>query len=131
MISDQNQSTAKTHAPVAVITAGGRGMGAAIARELHARGYRLALMSPSGNAESLAAELGGIGVRGSTEDAGDLKRLIDSTKGAFGRIDAVMLEHIEQAVMAGRDERRRHFLADEILEGFHRVSDCRRIARSI
>lgn len=41
--------------PVAVITGGG-GMGAAIARELHARGYRLALMSPSESAEKLTTE---------------------------------------------------------------------------
>ena len=40
----------------AVVTGGGRGMGAAIARELHARGYALALMSPSGSAEALAEE---------------------------------------------------------------------------
>ena len=35
-------------APVAIVTAAGRGIGEACARELHARGYRLALMSPSG-----------------------------------------------------------------------------------
>jgi NAD(P)-dependent dehydrogenase (short-subunit alcohol dehydrogenase family) len=90
MTSDQNRPAAKMPAPVAVITAGGRGMGAAIARELHARGYRLALMSPSGSAEALAVELGGLGVRGSTESAEDLKRLVDSAKDAFGRIDAVV-----------------------------------------
>jgi NAD(P)-dependent dehydrogenase (short-subunit alcohol dehydrogenase family) len=90
MTSDQNRSAATPQAPVAVITAGGRGMGAAIARELHARGYRLALMSPSGSAEALAAELGGLGVRGSTDNAEDLTRLVDSAAGAFGRIDAVV-----------------------------------------
>jgi hypothetical protein len=37
MISDQNRSAAGTQSPVAVITTGGRGMGAAIARELDAR----------------------------------------------------------------------------------------------
>lgn len=78
------------HQPVAVVTAGGRGIGAAIARELHARGYRLALMSPSGSAESLAAELGGIGITGSVESLGDLERLVQSTMSSFGRIDAVV-----------------------------------------
>ncbi|HSV61208.1 MAG TPA: SDR family oxidoreductase [Variovorax sp.] len=77
-------------APVAIVTAAGRGMGAAIARELHARGYRLALMSPSGSAQALAEELGGFGLAGSVASAEDLKRLVDGTLGAFGRVDAVV-----------------------------------------
>ena len=40
----------------AVVTGGGRGMGGAIARELHARGYALAVMSPSESAGQLAGE---------------------------------------------------------------------------
>ena len=77
-------------APVAVITAGGRGMGAAIARELHACGYRLALMSPSGSAEALAAELGGVGIRGMAQSPDDLRRLVDGAVASYGRIDAVV-----------------------------------------
>ena len=61
--------TDTTQAPVAIITGGGRGMGGAIARELHDRGYRLGLMSPSGSAVELAAELGGIGMTGSAAGA--------------------------------------------------------------
>lgn len=76
--------------PVAVITGGGRGMGAAIARELAARGYRLALMSPSGSAEALATTLGGVAVTGSAASADDLERLVARTLDAFGRIDAVV-----------------------------------------
>ncbi|HWK46677.1 MAG TPA: SDR family oxidoreductase [Stellaceae bacterium] len=79
-----------TTGPVALITGGGRGMGAAIARELHSRGYRLALMSPSGSAETLAAELGGIGVSGSADQAADIDALVDRTIEAFGRVDAVV-----------------------------------------
>lgn len=79
-----------TETPVAIITAAGRGMGAAIARELHARGYRLALMSPSGSAEALARELGGLGVTGTTARAEDLERLVAETLAAHGRIDAVV-----------------------------------------
>jgi NAD(P)-dependent dehydrogenase (short-subunit alcohol dehydrogenase family) len=77
-------------APVALITAGGRGMGAAVAREMHARGYRIAVMSPSGSAEELAAELGGVGARGSTKNEVDLARLVQITLDAYGRIDAVL-----------------------------------------
>lgn len=76
--------------PVAIITGGGRGMGAAIARELHSRGYRLALMSPSGSAIELAGELGGLGTAGSTASLEDLKTLVDGTLARYGRIDAVV-----------------------------------------
>ena len=44
---------------VAIVTAAGRGMGAAIAEELAAQGYQLALMSPSGGSVTLAEKLGG------------------------------------------------------------------------
>lgn len=76
--------------PVAVITAGGGGMGAAIARELHSRGYRLVLMSPSGSAKALAEELAGIGVNGSTSRSEDLEELVRVAVEAYGRIDAVV-----------------------------------------
>jgi NAD(P)-dependent dehydrogenase (short-subunit alcohol dehydrogenase family) len=86
-----------TDQKVAVITGGGRGMGAAIARELHGRGYALALMSPSGSAEALAEELGGapeapgvVGLTGSTAEAGDLEALVAAALEAHGRIDAVV-----------------------------------------
>ena len=49
---------------VAIITAGGSGMGAAAARKLAADGYRVAILSSSGKGEALAAELGGLGVGG-------------------------------------------------------------------
>ncbi len=86
-----------TDQKVAVITGGGRGMGAAIARELHGRGYALALMSPSGSAEALAEELGGapgapgaVAVTGSTAEASDLEALVAAALEAYGRIDAVV-----------------------------------------
>ncbi len=75
---------------VAVVTGGGRGMGAAIARELRNRGYELVLMSPSGSATDLARELGGIGVMGSTASLDDLRLLVETTLSRFGRIDAVV-----------------------------------------
>ena len=79
-------------APVAVLTGGGRGIGGAAARELHARGYRLALMSPSGSAEALAAELGAgaVGISGATQNDEDIARLVEAAMTAHGRIDAVV-----------------------------------------
>ena len=52
---------------VCLIVGGGRGMGAATAREMNGRGYKLALMSPSESCEELAAELGGVARRGKAE----------------------------------------------------------------
>ncbi|MCA0399701.1 MAG: SDR family oxidoreductase [Proteobacteria bacterium] len=76
---------------VAILTGAGKGMGGASARELVARGWHVALLSPSGNAETLAAELGGIGVTGSVTEEGDLKRLVDATMEKWGRIDGAVL----------------------------------------
>ena len=74
---------------VAIVTAGGRGMGAAIARSLAARDYALVLMSPGGSAEALADEIGALGVNGSVTEPDDLESLVGAAMDAHGRIDAV------------------------------------------
>ncbi|MGJ3237819.1 MAG: SDR family oxidoreductase [Anaerolineae bacterium] len=75
---------------VALITAAGRGMGAAIARQLATDGYRVVLMSTSDNAQTLAETLGGVGIRGSVLKTSDLQRLVDAAIDTYGRIDAVV-----------------------------------------
>jgi NAD(P)-dependent dehydrogenase (short-subunit alcohol dehydrogenase family) len=75
---------------VCLITGGGRGIGAAVAREMHARGHALALMSPSETCEALAAELGGVARRGVAQSEGDLTGIFDLAMSTFGRIDAVL-----------------------------------------
>lgn len=75
---------------VAVVTAGGSGMGAAVAKRLAADGYKVAILSSSGKGEALAAELGGIGVTGSNQNNDDLQRLVDRTLQMFGRIDVLV-----------------------------------------
>ncbi|MGO7636652.1 SDR family oxidoreductase [Rhizobium leguminosarum] len=75
---------------VAIITAGGSGMGAEAARRLAADGFKVAILSSSGKGEALATELGGIGVTGSNQSNDDLKRLVDATMEKWGRIDALV-----------------------------------------
>lgn len=75
---------------VAVITAGGSGMGAACARRFAADGYRVAVLSSSGKGEALATELGGLGVTGSNQSPDDLQRLVDQTLQRWGRIDVLV-----------------------------------------
>ena len=75
---------------VAIVTAGGSGMGAAAARKLADDGFRVAILSSSGKGEALAEELGGIGVTGSNQSNDDIKRLVDKVTDAWGRIDVLV-----------------------------------------
>lgn len=75
---------------VALISAGGSGMGAAAARKLAQDGYHVAILSSSGKGEALAKELGGIGLTGSNQSNQDLQRLVDLTMQRWGRIDALV-----------------------------------------
>jgi NAD(P)-dependent dehydrogenase (short-subunit alcohol dehydrogenase family) len=75
---------------VAVITAGGSGMGAEAARRLARDGYAVAILSSSGKGEALAGELGGVGVTGSNGSEADLRRLVDAAMERYGRIDALV-----------------------------------------
>ena len=75
---------------VAIVTAAGKGVGAAIARELAAAGSSVSLMSNSDGALRLSPELGGIGMTGSVTEPADLEKLVHSTLEKFGRIDAVV-----------------------------------------
>ncbi len=75
---------------VAIITAGGSGMGAAAARRLAAEGYKVGILSSSGKGEALAEELGGIGITGSNQSVDDLRRLVDAVVAQWGRVDVLV-----------------------------------------
>lgn len=79
-----------TQKKVAIVTAGGSGMGAAAARKLADDGFRVAILSSSGKGEALAQELGGIGVTGSNQSNDDVKRLVDQVISEWGRIDVLV-----------------------------------------
>ncbi len=75
---------------VALLTAAGSGMGAAVARQLAEEGWKIAVLSSSGKGEALARELGGIGVTGSNRDTQALQALVDRALDAWGGIDALV-----------------------------------------
>jgi NAD(P)-dependent dehydrogenase (short-subunit alcohol dehydrogenase family) len=75
---------------VALITAGGSGMGAEAAKRLVADGYNVGILSSSGKGEALANELGGIGVTGSNQSTEDLQRLVDLVMEKWSRIDVLV-----------------------------------------
>ncbi|WP_288431739.1 SDR family oxidoreductase [uncultured Agrobacterium sp.] len=75
---------------VAVVTAGGSGMGAAVAKRFAEDGYKVAILSSSGKGEALAKELGGLGVTGSNQSNEDIQKLADLTLEKFGRIDVLV-----------------------------------------
>ena len=77
-------------AKVAIVTAGGSGMGAAAARRLAKDGFNVAILSSSGKGEALGNELGGFGVTGSNQSKDDLKRLVDGVVKRWGRIDVAV-----------------------------------------
>lgn len=79
-----------TQEKVAIVTAGGSGMGAGAARKLAEDGFRVAILSSSGKGEALAQELGGVGVTGSNQSSDDVKRVVDLTMDTWGRVDVLV-----------------------------------------
>ena len=75
---------------VALITAGGSGMGADAARRLHADGFQIGVLSSSGKGEALAEGLDGFGVTGSNLEQSDLERLVNGAVERWGRVDVLV-----------------------------------------
>ncbi|WP_299738151.1 SDR family oxidoreductase [uncultured Roseobacter sp.] len=75
---------------VALVTAGGSGMGADSARALAADGFKLGILSSSGKGEALAKELGGVGITGTNQSEADLQKLVDAAMNHWGRIDVLV-----------------------------------------
>ena len=75
---------------VALVVAGGSGIGADAARKLSESGYRIGVMSASGKGEALGNELGGLGYTGSNLEPDDLSGFVAAAMARFGRIDGVV-----------------------------------------
>ncbi len=75
---------------VALITAGGSGMGADSARALAADGFKVGILSSSGKGEALAGELDGVGITGSNRSEDDLQKLVDAAMSEWGRVDVLV-----------------------------------------
>ena len=75
---------------VALITAGGSGMGADAARKLAEDGFKVGILSSSGKGEALGEELGGFGVTGSNLEVADLQALVRGAQERYGRVDVVV-----------------------------------------
>jgi len=76
--------------PVAIITAGGSGLGAEAANQLSVNGYEVAILSSSGKGEALASELDGLGFTGSNLVTEDIQQIVDLAMKRWGRIDVLV-----------------------------------------
>lgn len=75
---------------VALVIAGGSGMGAAAAQQLQKDGYQIGILSSSGKGAELAKKLNGIGVTGSNQSTEDIKKLVELAYQTWGRIDVLV-----------------------------------------
>ena len=76
---------------VAFVTGGGRGIGAAIARELARAGMRVAVSArtPS-QVEDVAREIGGLSIEGDVSRQQDVERIVAETERELGPIDLLV-----------------------------------------
>jgi NAD(P)-dependent dehydrogenase (short-subunit alcohol dehydrogenase family) len=87
---------------IALITGGGRGIGANIARELHSAGARVALAArTSDEIEQVALEVDGYPVVADVSSRESVDAMVRHVEGAFGGIDVLCAN----AGIASRDER--------------------------
>jgi len=75
---------------VALITAGGSGLGADAARRLASDGFKVGILSSSGKGKTLAEELGGFGITGSNLNPDNLQAFVDGAKERWGRVDVLV-----------------------------------------
>ena len=76
---------------VALVTGGGRGIGAGIARELAGAGMRVAVAARTREqVEQVAGETGGLALEVDVSDAESVQRMVDETQRELGPIDLLV-----------------------------------------
>jgi 3-oxoacyl-[acyl-carrier protein] reductase len=76
---------------VALVTGGGRGIGAAIARELAGGGMRVAVAARTGHqVEAVARDTGGLALQVDVSDEESVERMVGETEAALGPIDLLV-----------------------------------------
>ena len=76
---------------VALVTGGGRGIGASIARELAAAGMRVAITGrTSEQVEGVAAEIGGLALVGDVAQADQAATWVEATERDLGPVDLLV-----------------------------------------
>ena len=76
---------------VALVTGGGRGIGASIARELADAGMRVAVSARSADqVEAIAQEIGGLALVGDVSRQIDVERWIETTESELGPVDLLV-----------------------------------------
>lgn len=74
----------------ALVVAASRGIGAACARELAQRGFRVAVMARSEAVFDVAADLGGLAVKGDYQSPGSLEGAVTKVIEKWGRLDVLV-----------------------------------------
>ena len=92
-VSEPAKSTSAGQGRVLLITGASSGIGAAVARQAAAAGWRVALLARRlEKVQALAAELGGaaLAIEADVTEWSDLERAVARTRDAFGQLDAVL-----------------------------------------
>lgn len=96
---------------VALVTGGGQGIGAAIARRLHRAGAKVAVFdADASQAEGMANELDGLGIRGDVRSETSVKGAIEATEKAFGSLSIL----VNNAGITGRTDLSWNLTLDEM-----------------
>lgn len=85
-------TSTETEAPVAIVTGGGTGIGAAASAVLRERGWRVVICGRRPEPLRQVAEAtGALAVTADAADAGDIRDLVSTTLQTFGRLDGLVL----------------------------------------